>query len=218
VREQPRRHDALPTRAPSTRQQNWGLSARSLSSGVCLNSLAPVARPARTSGPPAPWWPKRSRVCCLRRASAESASPWSRSILSCPRRQSHLRQLARPGPRPLRRHRSNRSRRTGRRGRRLPHPVGPGLANQTVGAGSSRLHAFYVCDWLVPTRDPLTDRGMIGEGVIDIPRTRDWIESRATRAFAKSRSCPMHGGLSPWTTRYVLAREPCARLYSFDSN
>jgi hypothetical protein len=177
VREQPRGHDALPTRAPSTRQQNWGLSARSLSSGVCLNSLAPVARPARTSGPPAPWWPKRSRVCCLTRASAESASPWSRSILSCPRRQSRLRQLARPGPRPLRRH--------GRRGRRLPHPLGPGLTNQIVGAGSSRLHAFHVCNWLVATRDPLTDRGMIGEGVIDIPRTRDWIESASYEGFCE---------------------------------
>ena len=33
--------------------------------------------------------------------------------------------------------------------------------------------AFHVCDWLVPTRDLLTDRGMMGDGVIDIPIIRE---------------------------------------------
>jgi len=28
--------------------------------------------------------------------------------------------------------------------------------------------AFHVCDWLVPTKDILNDRGMMGDGVIDI--------------------------------------------------
>jgi len=32
--------------------------------------------------------------------------------------------------------------------------------------------AFHVCDWLVPTTDMLNDRGMMGDGVIDIPRIR----------------------------------------------
>jgi len=35
-----------------------------------------------------------------------------------------------------------------------------------------RLLAFHVCDWLVPTRDLLSDRGMMGDGLIDIPRIR----------------------------------------------
>ena len=37
--------------------------------------------------------------------------------------------------------------------------------------------AFHVCDWLVPTRDLLTDRGMMGDGVIDIPLIRGAVEA-----------------------------------------
>ena len=45
-------------------------------------------------------------------------------------------------------------------------------------AGAShRLFAFHVCDWLVPTRDLLTDRGMMGDGVIDIPHIRNLVEA-----------------------------------------
>jgi sugar phosphate isomerase/epimerase len=33
-----------------------------------------------------------------------------------------------------------------------------------------------VSDWLVPTRDMLLDRGMMGDGVIDLPRIRGWME------------------------------------------
>jgi len=42
------------------------------------------------------------------------------------------------------------------------------LANQIMRAGKKRLLAFHICDWLNPTRDLLTDRGMMGDGVIDI--------------------------------------------------
>jgi sugar phosphate isomerase/epimerase len=61
----------------------------------------------------------------------------------------------------------------------------PDLANQIARAGAARLHAFHVCDWLVPTRDPLTDRGMMGDGVIDIPRIRGWIESAGYQGFCE---------------------------------
>jgi sugar phosphate isomerase/epimerase len=36
--------------------------------------------------------------------------------------------------------------------------------------------AFHVCDWLTPTTDLLNDRGMMGDGVIDIPQIRGWME------------------------------------------
>lgn len=36
-------------------------------------------------------------------------------------------------------------------------------------AGPSRLLGFHLCDWLVPTRNLVTDRGMMGDGVIDLP-------------------------------------------------
>ena len=51
------------------------------------------------------------------------------------------------------------------------------LANQIARAGRQRIMAFHICDWLVPTRDMLTDRGMMGDGVIDIPRLRAMVEA-----------------------------------------
>ena len=52
----------------------------------------------------------------------------------------------------------------------------PKLQEQIARAGARRLLAFHVCDWLLPTRDLLNDRGMMGDGVIDIPRIRGWME------------------------------------------
>lgn len=54
----------------------------------------------------------------------------------------------------------------------------PDLEAQIVRAGRDRLLAFHVCDWLVPTKDMLNDRGMMGDGVIDIPRIRGWVEAQ----------------------------------------
>jgi sugar phosphate isomerase/epimerase len=53
----------------------------------------------------------------------------------------------------------------------------PELEAEIGRAGRDRILAFHVCDWLVPTRDLLTDRGMMGDGVIDIPLIRSWVES-----------------------------------------
>lgn len=53
----------------------------------------------------------------------------------------------------------------------------PDLANQIKRAGKKRLLAFHICDWLVPTKDMLTDRGMMGDGVIDIKGIREMVEA-----------------------------------------
>lgn len=53
----------------------------------------------------------------------------------------------------------------------------PKLDSQILRAGQDRLLAFHVCDWLVPTRELLNDRGMMGDGIIDIPRIRSAMES-----------------------------------------
>ena len=53
----------------------------------------------------------------------------------------------------------------------------PGLAAGIARAGRERLLAFHVCDWLNPTRDILTDRGMMGDGVIDIAGIRALVEA-----------------------------------------
>ncbi|MGF7135893.1 sugar phosphate isomerase/epimerase [Paraburkholderia sp. EB58] len=42
-------------------------------------------------------------------------------------------------------------------------------------AGPARILSFHYCDWLVPTRN-LRDRGMVGDGVIDIPRIKGWLD------------------------------------------
>ena len=52
----------------------------------------------------------------------------------------------------------------------------PDLARQMSRAGP-RILAHHVCDWLVPTRDLLLDRGMMGDGVIDLRGFRRMIEA-----------------------------------------
>jgi len=52
----------------------------------------------------------------------------------------------------------------------------PELEAQIARAGKSRLLAHHLCDWLVPTTDLAFDRGMMGDGVIDLPRIRGFME------------------------------------------
>ena len=61
----------------------------------------------------------------------------------------------------------------------------PLLQQQIARAGVARLLAFHVCDWLTPTTDLLNDRGMMGDGVIDIPRIRGWIEAQGYAGFSE---------------------------------
>jgi sugar phosphate isomerase/epimerase len=53
----------------------------------------------------------------------------------------------------------------------------PHLARGIARAGKSRrIFGFHVCDWLVPTEDTLNDRGMMGDGIIDVPAIRGLVE------------------------------------------
>ena len=45
------------------------------------------------------------------------------------------------------------------------------------------LLAYHICDWLVPTTDLLNDRGMMGDGVIDLPLIRSWMEAAGYRGM-----------------------------------
>ena len=54
----------------------------------------------------------------------------------------------------------------------------PYLDVQIQRAGrDKRILGFHVCDWLVPTHDVLNDRGMMGDGVIDVGRIRNCVET-----------------------------------------
>jgi len=60
----------------------------------------------------------------------------------------------------------------------------PVLAAQIVRAGAARrIHGFHVSDWLNPSCDVLNDRGMMGDGVIDIRAIRGAVEAAGYQGF-----------------------------------
>ena len=61
----------------------------------------------------------------------------------------------------------------------------PQLQAQIARAGRERLLAFHVCDWLLPTTDLLEDRGMMGDGVIDLRQMRGWVEDAGFSGYAE---------------------------------
>ncbi|MCA6121128.1 sugar phosphate isomerase/epimerase [Bradyrhizobium sp. WSM 1704] len=61
----------------------------------------------------------------------------------------------------------------------------PELMSQIARAGKDRLLAFHVCDWLVPTKDILNDRGMMGDGVIDIRSVRAAVEAQGFAGYSE---------------------------------
>ena len=61
----------------------------------------------------------------------------------------------------------------------------PKLEAQIARAGKERLLAFHVCDWLARTRDLLEDRGMMGDGVIEIAKIRGWIEAAGFAGYSE---------------------------------
>ncbi len=51
----------------------------------------------------------------------------------------------------------------------------PAFKAELQRAGPDRILTFHLCDWLVPTRG-MFDRGMVGDGVIDIAGIRGWLD------------------------------------------
>ena len=71
----------------------------------------------------------------------------------------------------------------------------PKLEARSPAPARKRLLAYHVCDWLVPTRDLLNDRGMMGDGIIELQKgARPGSRPPATRAPSRSRSSPTAGG------------------------
>ncbi|HEX6689823.1 MAG TPA: sugar phosphate isomerase/epimerase [Burkholderiales bacterium] len=58
----------------------------------------------------------------------------------------------------------------------------PKLQSQVARAGK-RVLGYHICDWLPATRDLFNDRGMMGDGVIDLPRIRSWVEGAGYAGF-----------------------------------
>ena len=53
---------------------------------------------------------------------------------------------------------------------------------QRCGANKNLL-AFHVCDWNIPTVDFLNDRGLMGDGCINVPLIRSWVEETGFKGY-----------------------------------
>ena len=60
----------------------------------------------------------------------------------------------------------------------------PDLQREIELAGEQgTLFAYHVCDWRLPTRDLLNDRGVMGDGCIPLRTIRGWVEAAGFRGF-----------------------------------
>lgn len=60
----------------------------------------------------------------------------------------------------------------------------PDLEQQIYRCGKGgNLSAFHVCDWRTPTEDLLLDRGLMGEGCINLREIRSWVEEAGFKGF-----------------------------------
>jgi len=54
----------------------------------------------------------------------------------------------------------------------------PDLEAEIIRAGTNgNLTSFHICDWKTPTTDLLNDRGLMGEGCIDIATISSWVDA-----------------------------------------
>ena len=62
----------------------------------------------------------------------------------------------------------------------------PFLSRGIAQAGAARrILAFHISDWLVPTKDLLLDRGMMGDGIIDLQGIRGLVEGAGYHGLAE---------------------------------
>ena len=57
------------------------------------------------------------------------------------------------------------------------------LGGLQIARAGETIFSFHVCDWRTPTRDLLNDRGLMGEGCIDVPQIRGWVEETGFRGY-----------------------------------
>lgn len=58
------------------------------------------------------------------------------------------------------------------------------LQKEIIRCGENKnLLAFHVCDWNVPTVDFLNDRGLMGDGCINIKQIRGWVEENGFNGY-----------------------------------
>ena len=194
------RRCATTTGAPSTRPQRSARRASCWWSAACRNIPGLDQSHQRIfAAAHAQVTRRASRRCCDYAQRGRHAAR-DRAAASDVCRRPRLREYDAAGARYLRRARSGADRRDRRRDRHLSYVVGRDVWPQIARVGKDRLLAFHVCDWLVPTKDMLLDRGMMGDGVIDIPAYRRAVEAQGFDGIHRSRDCyPTTGGRGRWT-------------------
>jgi sugar phosphate isomerase/epimerase len=62
----------------------------------------------------------------------------------------------------------------------------PMLRKEIVRCGEhNNIFAFHICDWLSPTNDMLTDRGLMGAGCIPVREIREWVENAGFTGYVE---------------------------------
>ena len=72
----------------------------------------------------------------------------------------------------------------------------PDLQQEFARAGN-RIIAFHVSDWLADPSDVIPERGMPGDGRIDLPLIRRWVQAAAYRGPIEVQICSQRD----WWTR-----------------
>jgi sugar phosphate isomerase/epimerase len=50
-------------------------------------------------------------------------------------------------------------------------------------AALNKLFSFHICDWKTDMADMLNDRGLMGDGIINVPQIRGWVEDTGFKGF-----------------------------------
>jgi sugar phosphate isomerase/epimerase len=88
----------------------------------------------------------------------------------------------------------------------------PNLARDIARAGKAkRIFGFHVCDWLVPTEDILNDRGMMGDGVIDVPGLRAMAEATG---YTGPVECEIFSSKNWWKRPMAETLRVCAERFA----
>ena len=76
-------------------------------------------------------------------------------------------------------------------------------SSAAIARAGTRILTYHVCDWLVPTADLVADRGMMGDGIIDL---------RGIRAMVEAAGYAGHCDVEIFSARNWWTRDPAEVL------
>ncbi|MEO1102652.1 MAG: sugar phosphate isomerase/epimerase family protein [Pseudomonadota bacterium] len=79
-----------------------------------------------------------------------------------------------------------------------------------ISRAGSRILAHHICDWLVPTNDLLLDRGMMGDGIIELQKVRRLVEAAG---FTGPQEVEIFSAQNWWTKPVDTVLATCLERY-----